>query len=145
MGPTAFNQCDYASPVLRRVAPPCHIALLRKNGSEVQFSPAVKDGAPRSLRQTRDGSLHYVPISSRGDIVPFGADGRRRRVGDVAAWTFRIRDMRISHVMSFAPASIEISWMDAHPESFTRVTGYEDRWALYRVIGDPVSAWEARE
>jgi hypothetical protein len=28
--PTAFNQIHYASPKLRRVAPPCHIALLSR-------------------------------------------------------------------------------------------------------------------
>jgi hypothetical protein len=45
--PTGFNQIHYASPKLRRVAPPCH-----DDGSEVQFSPSVKVRA--SLKKFAD-------------------------------------------------------------------------------------------
>jgi hypothetical protein len=79
-------------------------------------------------------TLHYMPISTAGDFIDFGPEGRRRAEGDVDAWMSRIREHRISHVISFVPASLEIAWMNGHPDEFARLTGHEDRWALFRVI-----------
>ena len=84
----------------------------------------------RNLQNT----LHYIPISEGGEFIPFGPDTRRHDGGDVDAWMARIRESRITHVMSFVPASLEIGWMNARPERFGRLTGHEDQWALFRVL-----------
>jgi hypothetical protein len=83
----------------------------------------------RDLQNT----LHYVPISTSGEIVPFGPEAERARRGDVEAWKARLRQMEITHVMSFFPTSVELGWMSADETSFERLTGYEDHWALFRV------------
>ncbi|MBW2231290.1 MAG: hypothetical protein JRH17_12970 [Deltaproteobacteria bacterium] len=79
-------------------------------------------------------TLHYIPISIGGEFIPFGPGTRRRDGGAVDAWLERIVESRISHVMSFVPSSLEITWMNARPDRFVRVTGHEDRWALFRVL-----------
>lgn len=78
--------------------------------------------------------LLYVPISNDGAIVPFGPDeDRRTRLGDYPSWHDRLLRERASHVMSFAPASVELGWMDRRPEAFSRVTGVDGLWGLYRL------------
>jgi hypothetical protein len=84
----------------------------------------------RDLQST----LHYVPITQDGSIVPFGPDTRRRDAGSVDAWLARLRREQIDYVMSFAPSSIELGWMGARPRHFERVTGHEEKWALFRVL-----------
>jgi hypothetical protein len=49
------------------------------------------------------------------------------------AWRMRLGKQHISHVMSFRPASIELGWMDAHPESFERLAGAPGDWGLFAV------------
>lgn len=82
-------------------------------------------------------TLHYLPISTDGEIIPFGPEERRRREGDVDAWLERIKAQEISHVFSFFPASIELEWMEARPAQFQRLAGYQNEWALYRVRRAP--------
>jgi len=79
-------------------------------------------------------TLHYIPVSTGGEFLPFGPGTERQDDGNVEAWISRIHGSGISHVMSFAPGSIEIAWMNAHPETFARLTGHEDQWALFRVL-----------
>ena len=74
---------------------------------------------------------------SEGELLPFGPGADRRKAGDAEAWMSRIRASEISHVMSFVPSSVEISWMNTNPQRFTRLTGHENRWGLYRVLPGP--------
>ncbi len=82
-------------------------------------------------------SLHYLPISTDGEIIPFGPDERRRREGDVDAWLSRVTSQEISHVLSFFPTSIELEWMEARPDRFQRLAGYKREWGFYRVVARP--------
>lgn len=79
-------------------------------------------------------SLHYVPISTSGAIVPFGPESRREQDGNADAWRARLRQHEITHVMSFFPTSVELGWMSEDKRTFERLTGYEDHWALFRVL-----------
>jgi len=83
-------------------------------------------------------TLHYLPISTDGSIIPFGPDTRRQDEGDVEAWLGRIEVQEISHVFSFFPSSLELGWMQARPGRFLRLNGNDQHWALYRVL--PVSS-----
>jgi hypothetical protein len=56
------------------------------------------------------------------------------------AWRMRLAKLQISHVMSFRPASIELGWMEAHPESFERLAGASGDWGLFAVLALPSAA-----
>jgi len=77
--------------------------------------------------------LHYVPIGSDGAFIPFGPDRERERRGSYGAWEEGLREARISYVLSFAPRSVELGWMEARPGVFTRVAGDAKHWGLYRL------------
>ena len=82
-------------------------------------------------------SLHYLPISTDGEIIAFGPEARRRREGDVDAWLQRLAAEEITHVLSFFPTSIELEWMETRPDRFLRLVGTGNEWAFYRVVGKP--------
>lgn len=75
----------------------------------------------------------YVPVSSDGSVVPFGTDGALERGADRDAWLRRLRASGVTHVMSFVPASVELSWMAKDPGRFRRLTGGAE-WGLFEVV-----------
>jgi len=85
-------------------------------------------------------TLHYVPISTDGKIIPFGPDRRRQDGADPEAWLERLANQRISHVFSFFPSSLEIGWMNERPGRFLRLNGYQDHWGFFRVLDVPVES-----
>lgn len=94
----------------------------------------------RDLQNT----LHYVPISTDGKIIPFGPHTRRQDEGDYSSWFSRLNEQGISHVFSFFPTSLELGWMDSRPESFERLVGDAEHWALFRVLEATGAAKEQR-
>jgi len=36
--------------------------------------------------------------------------------------------------MSFTPPSLELAWMESHPQQFTRLAGVPGTWGLFEVI-----------
>ena len=76
--------------------------------------------------------LHYVPITADGTIAHFGPMQGRSRQSDVDAWLRRIDDRGISHVVSFAPRSLEHEWMESRPDRFERIVG-DAAWGVFRV------------
>lgn len=81
--------------------------------------------------------LFYIPITSSGEIVDFGPERRRAAAADFDAWWRRIVEKKISHVMSFQPVSLELSWLEAHPDRFRRLQGSrvgESAWGFYEVV-----------
>lgn len=85
------------------------------------------------LGRNLQNTLHYVPISADGTLIPFGPKSMRQTHGDYTAWASRLEDSGITHVFSFFPTSVELSWMDAHPDQFTRLVGDAEHWALFQV------------
>jgi hypothetical protein len=79
-------------------------------------------------------TLHYVPISTDGEIIPFGPDHRRLEESDPEAWLKRVSNQKISHVFSFFPTSLELGWMNERPDRFLRLNGEQDHWGFFRVI-----------
>ena len=78
----------------------------------------------------------YVPIAADGQIHHFGRgdlNAELARVADFHAWAARLREQGVADVMSFDPPSIEIGWMESHPELFERVVGLNGVWGLFRV------------
>ena len=78
----------------------------------------------------------YVPLAVDGRIRPFGdgaALAELERTADFDAWLGRLRALGVREVMSFAPPSLELSWMAAHPESFEPLSGDGNNWGLYRL------------
>lgn len=80
----------------------------------------------------------YVPVSPDGTVEPFRSgttlDGMARSA-DYEAWIDRLRQHDVTDIMSFKPASLELLWMDRHPERFERLAGLDGYWGLYRVRG----------
>jgi hypothetical protein len=85
------------------------------------------------LGRNLQNTLHYIPISADGSIIPFGPKLMRQTHGDYAAWISRIEESEITHVFSFFPTSVELGWMDARPDRFTRLVGDAEYWALFQV------------
>jgi len=78
----------------------------------------------------------YVPPSASGRLQHY--DGGQLWADFVQssnywAWRMRLQKLMVSHVMSFRPASIELGWMEAHPETFERLAGAPGDWGLFAV------------
>jgi len=78
----------------------------------------------------------YVPPTADGKAQNY--DGDRLWIQLVHsssywAWRMRLERQHVSHVMSFRPASIELGWMEEHPESFERLAGHQGDWGLFAV------------
>ena len=73
----------------------------------------------------------YEPVSIDGRLVPLGTE-EFVRTASFDAWQQRLHRRRITDVISFRPRSMELGWMEAHPELFEKQCGGVD-WGLYRV------------
>ena len=78
----------------------------------------------------------YVPPTGSGRLQHY--DGGQLwtdlvRSSNYWAWRMRLDKVQVSHVMSFRPASIELGWMEAHPETFERLAGAPGDWGLFAV------------
>jgi hypothetical protein len=73
----------------------------------------------------------YEPVSIDGRLVSFGTE-EFVRTASFDAWQQRLHRRRITDVISFRPRSMELGWMEAHPELFEKQCGGGD-WGLYRV------------
>jgi hypothetical protein len=78
----------------------------------------------------------YIPSSRDGVLRHFGSAARNdeyARTADFPSWLARLRHANVTEVMSFSPASLELGWMDAHPEVFRRLVGDVGDWGLFEV------------
>jgi len=78
----------------------------------------------------------YVPPTGSGRVQHY--DGGQLwtdlvQSSNYWAWRMRLDKLQVSHVMSFRPASIELGWMEAHPETFERLAGAPGDWGLFAV------------
>jgi hypothetical protein len=62
--------------------------------------------------------LVYVPVTEDGRIGHFPRGYSKSVQGDYTSWLQRLKQNKVTHVMSFLPRSLEVSWMRSHPESF---------------------------
>jgi hypothetical protein len=78
----------------------------------------------------------YVPPTGDGKAQNYDGDRlwiRLVQSSNYWAWRLRLDRQQVSHVMSFRPASIELGWMEEHPESFERLAGRSGDWGLFAV------------
>jgi hypothetical protein len=76
----------------------------------------------------------YVPPARDGNIHHLGSPAINEeysRAADFTSWLAHLRRARVTHVMSFSPPSIELGWMEGHPELFTRLRGDVGDWGLF--------------
>jgi hypothetical protein len=66
-------------------------------------------------------------------VVPHTPSGEREANAEYATWLRRLANAEITHVMSFLPPSVELTWMRENPQAFSRVAGQGDRWGLFEV------------
>jgi hypothetical protein len=86
-------------------------------------------------RELQNDVLH-VPISRDGAVRHFGAGDSNldyARSADFASWRERLREREVTEVLSFRPASIELSWMEGSPGQFRRLAGDAGDWGLFAV------------
>lgn len=84
----------------------------------------------------------YVPVSRDGGIRHFVSEesGSETRLdGDFDRWRRRLDARGITRVMSFRPASLELRWMEEHPEAFRRIAGEPGDWGLFAVATPAVA------
>ncbi|MDB4977054.1 MAG: hypothetical protein JWN48_5395 [Myxococcaceae bacterium] len=77
-------------------------------------------------------SIHYVAPTRDGGVANFWPPGVLAQRADRDSWLARLTAGRTTEVLTFAPYSIEQSWMDGMPERFEKLDGAHD-WGLYRL------------
>jgi hypothetical protein len=88
------------------------------------------------LGRRLQNEVFYVPVSRDGVIRHFGSPAVNEEyllAADFFSWLTRLRRERVTHVMSFSPASVELGWMERHPELFTRLSGGAGDWGLFAI------------
>ncbi len=78
-------------------------------------------------------SVHYLSPYAHGGLVPNHPDFDYVVDADFASWYQRLRQRGITHVMSFKPGSIELNWMQTHPDKFIPLACVRELWGVYRV------------
>jgi hypothetical protein len=78
--------------------------------------------------------MHYVPVTTDGQIAHFGPNDMRRRLADRDAWLHRLDERGITHVVTFKPNSVERDWIRQLPGQFEQLQGAED-WGVFRIRG----------
>jgi len=76
----------------------------------------------------------YLSTARGGNIHHFGSPAINEeysRAADFGSWLAHLRRARATHVMSFSPPSIELGWMESHPELFTKLSGDAGDWGLF--------------
>jgi hypothetical protein len=89
------------------------------------------------LGRALQNEVLYVPISRHGIVHHFGGGTRNAeyaKSGDFPSWSARLREHRVTEVMSFRPASIELAWMESHPARFRRLAGKSGDWGFFAVV-----------
>jgi hypothetical protein len=84
--------------------------------------------------------VRYVPISDDGRIRPLAGgqfDEDLDRHANFWAWHLRLQRNHVTHVISFGPKSIELSWMEQHPDAFEHIAGIPRDWGIFRVRDSP--------
>jgi hypothetical protein len=92
------------------------------------------------LGRALQNEVTYVPVTRDGTILHFGGeklDEEYAARADYTTWRDRLVSQRVTDVMSFRPASIELSWMEAHPARFRRVAGNTRDWGLFELRPSP--------
>jgi len=82
----------------------------------------------------------YVPPSRDGAIHHFGrsdANADYAQSADFTSWENRLRERGVTDVLSFRPASLELGWMESHPERFQRLAGEAGDWGFFSVVESP--------
>jgi hypothetical protein len=67
---------------------------------------------------------------------PFDVWGQRD-AGSYERWVQRLEAARVEYVMSAHPGTLELSWMETHPERFQRVHGNKGSWGFYKLLPGP--------
>jgi len=88
------------------------------------------------MGRTLQNEVLYIPITMDGQVHHFGGGNLNETLSAAAsypAWVSRLQHQRISEVVSFEPPSVELGWMEHHPETFERIAGAPGRWGVFRV------------
>lgn len=107
------------------------IAITRGAGAE-----SLTAFAYPFLGRRLQNSVHRFPPSPREPDRFFSEGEAATDTADYDRWRERLSRAEISHVMSFRPSSLELSWMRLHPESFEPVHA-GDGFGLYRLRDRP--------
>jgi hypothetical protein len=78
--------------------------------------------------------LEYVPVTTDGAIVEYGAKDVLRPLADREAWLARLDERKIDVVAALDPKYVELEWMEALPTRFTRMSGVPGVWGVFRVV-----------
>ncbi len=84
--------------------------------------------------------VFYVPPSRDGAIHHFGrsdANADYAQSADFTSWKNRQRERGVTDVSSFRPASLELGWMESHPERFQRLAGEAGDWGFFSIVESP--------
>jgi len=92
------------------------------------------------LGRALQNDVVYVPPSRDGAVHHFGrsdANAEYARSADFASWKSRLLERGVTDVVSFRPASVELGWMESHPQQFQRRAGDAGDWGVFAVVESP--------
>lgn len=73
----------------------------------------------------------YIPSSKSGDIIDFSKDLSINKKADYFSWLDRLKREKVTHILSFSPASIELMWMKENNETFEFISGEKKNYGLF--------------
>lgn len=76
--------------------------------------------------------LVHVPVTKDG-TRPFNPWLTLDAV-DYDRWLQRLEEAGVDHVFSMHPMTVELTWMENHPERFRKVHGSKGSWGLYELL-----------
>lgn len=84
--------------------------------------------------------IMHVPPTRNGAMLEVRELNQAATRGDFESWLKGLRAREAEYVMSFAPASLELGWMEARPRQFERLEGEPGVWGLF-VLKDDSGVW----
>ena len=81
--------------------------------------------------------VFYVPIARDGAVVDYTPADPLRARADRAAWLARLDALGVDAVAAMRPRYLELEWMEALPDRFTRAFGDGKSWGVYLVKRPP--------
>lgn len=91
------------------------------------------------LGRRLQNTLTYIPPTPSGRVLDAQSTEELRARSDGDAWVRRIQQAGVTHVVSLAPWSMELAFMERHPELFSPVSGDGGTWGVFEVATKPSS------
>lgn len=119
-----------ANSVYKETAP-LHIAFAygpEQSGHKVFIAPF--------LGERFQNKISYITPEKSGKIIYYHPKNLRDSRPDFASWLERLKEKKVTHLVTFYPESHELKWAEQNPQYFTRLEGSGKAQGLYKTKFD---------